>query len=210
MECDDVGGHIRDLMMDFYPANRSLLLRPVDEREIRIPGSAAELLHQQQLREAHRKELSYTVALLAGGCAGTAVDVTLFPIDTLKTRMQVCQTSPSLCRCPRHTTAPAPAPLSDHTFNLALFACPGWHGYAGGSGGCARQPPFTCDDVDGTHVREICHFVLMRFDNGRRRVDFDWRVGFQVCTRACWVQRAVRTRPLPAASPGTLRQQVSA
>jgi solute carrier family 25 S-adenosylmethionine transporter 26 len=31
---------------------------------------------------------SFTTALIAGGLAGTSVDVALFPIDTLKTRMQ--------------------------------------------------------------------------------------------------------------------------
>ncbi|KAJ1494438.1 Sadenosylmethionine mitochondrial carrier protein pu [Baffinella frigidus] len=45
-------------------------------------------MQQQKAREKQRLELSYTIALLAGGCAGTAVDVTLFPIDTIKTRMQ--------------------------------------------------------------------------------------------------------------------------
>ncbi|EKX38119.1 hypothetical protein GUITHDRAFT_77427 [Guillardia theta CCMP2712] len=34
------------------------------------------------------KDPSFRVALVAGGCAGTSVDVALFPIDTLKTRMQ--------------------------------------------------------------------------------------------------------------------------
>jgi len=31
---------------------------------------------------------SFVTALVAGGLAGTSVDVALFPIDTLKTRMQ--------------------------------------------------------------------------------------------------------------------------
>jgi solute carrier family 25 S-adenosylmethionine transporter 26 len=31
---------------------------------------------------------SFTTALIAGGMAGTSVDVALFPIDTLKTRLQ--------------------------------------------------------------------------------------------------------------------------
>jgi len=31
---------------------------------------------------------SFTLALCAGGCAGTSVDVVLFPIDTIRTRMQ--------------------------------------------------------------------------------------------------------------------------
>jgi solute carrier family 25 S-adenosylmethionine transporter 26 len=31
---------------------------------------------------------SFTTSLIAGGLAGTSVDVALFPIDTLKTRMQ--------------------------------------------------------------------------------------------------------------------------
>jgi solute carrier family 25 S-adenosylmethionine transporter 26 len=30
----------------------------------------------------------FWVALMAGGCAGTTVDVALFPIDTIKTRLQ--------------------------------------------------------------------------------------------------------------------------
>ena len=33
-------------------------------------------------------ETSFATALVAGGFAGTSVDVALFPIDTLKTRMQ--------------------------------------------------------------------------------------------------------------------------
>jgi hypothetical protein len=35
------------------------------------------------------KETSFLTALLAGGCAGTSVDVALFPLDTIKTRLQV-------------------------------------------------------------------------------------------------------------------------
>lgn len=34
------------------------------------------------------KETSFITALLSGGCAGTAVDVALFPLDTIKTRLQ--------------------------------------------------------------------------------------------------------------------------
>jgi solute carrier family 25 S-adenosylmethionine transporter 26 len=34
---------------------------------------------------------SFLTALVAGGLAGTSVDVTLFPIDTLKTRLQAPQ-----------------------------------------------------------------------------------------------------------------------
>ncbi|EKX33427.1 hypothetical protein GUITHDRAFT_120376 [Guillardia theta CCMP2712] len=37
---------------------------------------------------SEQKETPFVVALLAGGCAGTAVDVALFPIDTIKTRLQ--------------------------------------------------------------------------------------------------------------------------
>ncbi len=33
----------------------------------------------------------FVVALAAGGCAGTAVDVSLYPIDTIKTRLQAKQ-----------------------------------------------------------------------------------------------------------------------
>lgn len=35
-----------------------------------------------------KPEPSFITALVAGGCAGTSVDVALFPIDTLKTRLQ--------------------------------------------------------------------------------------------------------------------------
>ncbi|GET02757.1 S-adenosylmethionine mitochondrial carrier protein-like [Rhizophagus clarus] len=37
-----------------------------------------------------RKEYNFNMkqALMAGGIAGTAVDVALFPLDTLKTRLQ--------------------------------------------------------------------------------------------------------------------------
>jgi len=34
------------------------------------------------------KETSFTTALISGGCAGTSVDVALFPLDTIKTRLQ--------------------------------------------------------------------------------------------------------------------------
>ena len=34
------------------------------------------------------KKISWTLALAAGGAAGTAVDVALFPLDTIKTRLQ--------------------------------------------------------------------------------------------------------------------------
>ena len=41
------------------------------------------------MTEASRgSEPSFVTALIAGGCAGTSVDVALFPIDTLKTRLQ--------------------------------------------------------------------------------------------------------------------------
>lgn len=33
-------------------------------------------------------KLPFTLAMIAGGCAGTTVDVVLFPLDTLKTRLQ--------------------------------------------------------------------------------------------------------------------------
>jgi hypothetical protein len=82
MECDDVGGHVR-------------------RDQIVIPGTTADLISRE--REKQRLEMSYTIALFAGGCAGTAVDVTLFPVDTIKTRMQVTQ-----------PCSPAPSPLTRH------------------------------------------------------------------------------------------------
>ena len=33
-------------------------------------------------------EVPFTLALIAGGCAGTTVDVALYPLDALKTRLQ--------------------------------------------------------------------------------------------------------------------------
>ena len=36
-------------------------------------------------------EAPFHVALLSGGAAGTTVDIVLFPLDTLKTRMQSSQ-----------------------------------------------------------------------------------------------------------------------
>ena len=33
-------------------------------------------------------ELSFLTSLVSGGLAGTAVDVSLFPLDTIKTRLQ--------------------------------------------------------------------------------------------------------------------------
>ncbi len=38
--------------------------------------------------ESEPKKVPFTLALIAGGCAGTTVDVALYPLDTLKTRLQ--------------------------------------------------------------------------------------------------------------------------
>jgi len=38
--------------------------------------------------DAEAKKVPFTLALIAGGCAGTTVDVALYPLDTLKTRLQ--------------------------------------------------------------------------------------------------------------------------
>lgn len=40
---------------------------------------------------AGQRESPFTLALFAGGCAGTSVDVALHPLDTLKTRLQSSQ-----------------------------------------------------------------------------------------------------------------------
>jgi len=37
---------------------------------------------------AEQKESPFSLALIAGGCAGTSVDVALYPLDTLRTRLQ--------------------------------------------------------------------------------------------------------------------------
>ena len=47
------------------------------------------LIHQCQLISHLTPNESKSTALLAGGCAGTSVDVALFPLDTIKTRLQV-------------------------------------------------------------------------------------------------------------------------
>ena len=44
---------------------------------------------QQRFRKMGEKgATSWSVALAAGGAAGTSVDVALFPLDTVKTRLQ--------------------------------------------------------------------------------------------------------------------------
>ena len=40
------------------------------------------------MNERTPTKTSWSVALAAGGAAGTAVDVALFPLDTVKTRLQ--------------------------------------------------------------------------------------------------------------------------
>ena len=38
--------------------------------------------------ESSTSKVSFTVSLLSGGVAGTTVDVALYPLDTIKTRLQ--------------------------------------------------------------------------------------------------------------------------
>ena len=40
------------------------------------------------MSEAPEKKYDFIVNLISGGCAGVAVDVCLYPLDTLKTRFQ--------------------------------------------------------------------------------------------------------------------------
>ena len=40
------------------------------------------------MAEEQQNTVPFTLAMVAGGCAGTTVDVALYPLDTLKTRMQ--------------------------------------------------------------------------------------------------------------------------
>ena len=40
------------------------------------------------MSEAPEKKYDFVVNLISGGCAGVAVDVCLYPLDTLKTRFQ--------------------------------------------------------------------------------------------------------------------------
>ena len=38
--------------------------------------------------DADKPKIPFTMALISGGIAGTTVDVALYPLDTLRTRMQ--------------------------------------------------------------------------------------------------------------------------
>ena len=40
------------------------------------------------MSDEEQRDVPFTLALIAGGCAGTAVDVALYPLDTLRTRLQ--------------------------------------------------------------------------------------------------------------------------
>ena len=52
-------------------------------------GSSAYLAMADESSSDDATKVPFTLALIAGGCAGTAVDVALYPLDTLRTRMQV-------------------------------------------------------------------------------------------------------------------------
>ena len=52
-------------------------------------GSSAYLAMADESSSEDAPKVPFTLALIAGGCAGTAVDVALYPLDTLRTRMQV-------------------------------------------------------------------------------------------------------------------------
>jgi hypothetical protein len=51
------------------------------------PAPAAEMSADEK-KEEKAFDTPFTLALIAGGCAGTTVDVALYPLDTLKTRLQ--------------------------------------------------------------------------------------------------------------------------
>eukprot|EP00960_Hanusia_phi_P026879 746520-Hanusia_phi.AAC.1 len=72
-----------------------------------VHGSKTDMRSVMQMSE--QKETPFVVALLAGGCAGTAVDVALFPIDTIKTRLQA---SDCLLPPPRPPPRPSSTPSS--------------------------------------------------------------------------------------------------
>ena len=40
------------------------------------------------MSDEEQRDVPFTLALIAGGCAGTTVDVALYPLDTLRTRLQ--------------------------------------------------------------------------------------------------------------------------
>ena len=45
-------------------------------------------VHRSTVQHFQMGEGSFLVSLVAGGLAGTAVDISLFPLDTIKTRLQ--------------------------------------------------------------------------------------------------------------------------
>merc|ERR1712087_815603 len=51
-------------------------------------GAHAPLQDSTMTEEDRAKSTPFSLALIAGGCAGTTVDVVMYPLDTLKTRMQ--------------------------------------------------------------------------------------------------------------------------
>lgn len=69
-------------------------------------------------------KVPFTLALIAGGCAGTAVDVALYPLDTLRTRMQVLS----------HLHTPGPSSHASHALALTLQAPEGFMKAGGFSG----------------------------------------------------------------------------
>ena len=60
--------------------------------------------------EDNENKVPFTLALFAGGIAGTTVDVVMYPLDTLKTRLQVQSirthvSSRSTAHCPTSVLA---------------------------------------------------------------------------------------------------------
>ena len=51
-------------------------------------STGATMSDSTDAKEVERIKVPFTLALIAGGCAGTTVDVALYPLDALKTRMQ--------------------------------------------------------------------------------------------------------------------------
>ena len=61
--------------------------RPL-RREIASSTSRSAPAVFSEMSDEEQRDVPFTLALIAGGCAGTAVDVALYPLDTLRTRLQ--------------------------------------------------------------------------------------------------------------------------
>jgi len=122
------------------------------------------------------RDVPFTTALVAGGCAGTTVDITLFPLDTIKTRLQ----SPQGFRAAggfngifRGVSAAAAgsAPASASFFSTYEFMKPRIHRAFFGTGGVETSPvshmlAASCGEVTACLVRVPTEITKQRMQVG--------------------------------------------